>query len=98
MWLLRIDHETADYDRWKSVFDSDPVGRRDAGVRTHRVMRRRDNPNHVAIDLEFDSAEQAAQFHERLKGLWERVEAEGMITGPVAVVVEVVEETTANTQ
>jgi hypothetical protein len=29
MWLLRIDHETADYDQWKSAFDSDPVGRRE---------------------------------------------------------------------
>lgn len=92
MWLLRIDHETADYDRWKSAFDSDPVGRRDGGVRAHRVMRWLDNPTHVGIDLEFDSAEEAESFHERLKGLWQRVEAEGMITGPVAVVVELVED------
>lgn len=92
MWLLRIDHQTADYDRWKSAFDSDPVGRRDGGVRAHRIMRWRDNPNHVAIDLEFDSAEEAESFHDRLKELWQRVEAEGMITGPRALVVELVED------
>jgi hypothetical protein len=92
MWLLRIDHLTGDYDRWKSAFDSDPVGRRDGGVRAHRIVRWRDNQNHVGIDLEFDSPEEAESFHERLKGLWQRVEAEGLITGPRAMVVEVVED------
>jgi hypothetical protein len=92
MWLLRIDHETADYDRWKSAFDSDPVGRRDGGVRAHRIVRRRDNPNHVGIDLEFDSPEEAESFHERLKGLWQRVEAEGLITVPRATFLELLED------
>jgi hypothetical protein len=92
MWLLRIDHETADYARWRSAFDADPVGRRQGGVRAHRIMRWRDDPNHVGIDLEFDSAQEADAFHERLKELWQRVEAEGMITGPRAVVVELVED------
>jgi hypothetical protein len=92
MWLLRIDHETADYDRWKSAFDADPVGRADGGVRAHRVVRWRDDQNHVGIDLEFDSPEAAESFHERLKGLWQRVEAEGLIAGPRATVLELVED------
>jgi hypothetical protein len=48
MWTLRIDHRVSDFTAWKHAFDSDPVGRQAAGVRQHRVLRHRDEPDHVA--------------------------------------------------
>ena len=60
MHTLRIEHQVQDYDRWKQVFDSDPADRKGSGVRAYRVMRAVDEPDLVLIDLDFDSAEEAA--------------------------------------
>jgi hypothetical protein len=91
MWVLRIDHGVADFDRWKGAFDSDPVGRAQGGVTAYRVLRRRDEHNHVSIDLEFETSSQAEAFRERLEQLWQRVEREGLITGPRAELLEEVD-------
>jgi heme-degrading monooxygenase HmoA len=91
MYVVRIEHRVADFATWKAAFDSDPVGRAQGGVRRHRVLRARNDPNHVAIDLEFGDAEQAQAFLDRLRTLWARVEREGLITGPRAEVYEEVE-------
>ena len=56
---MRIEHPVADYDRWKAAFDSDPIGRERSGVRRYRVMRAKDDPSHVMVDLEFDSVSEA---------------------------------------
>jgi hypothetical protein len=91
MHVLRIEHRVGDFDRWKSAFDSDPVGRVQGGVRGYRVLRAHGEQNHVAIDLEFDDAEQAEAFLERLRTLWQQVEPEGLVTGPRGEVFEEVE-------
>ena len=59
--------ETRDYESWKSMFDSDPVGRKQA-AKGHRVMRSVDNPNEVFVRVDFDSVEGAQAFRERLLG------------------------------
>ncbi|MDX6521675.1 MAG: hypothetical protein QOF08_2280, partial [Gaiellales bacterium] len=41
-----LNFETDDYDGWKSMFDSDPAGRKQAGT-GHMVSRNADNPNEV---------------------------------------------------
>ncbi|MDX6547421.1 MAG: hypothetical protein QOG33_971 [Gaiellales bacterium] len=64
--LLQFDLE--DYDEWKSAFDSDPAGRRQAG-KGHTVARSVDNPNEVFVRVEFDSVEDANAFRERLLGV-----------------------------
>jgi hypothetical protein len=56
MYMLRIEHPVADYERWKQVFDSDPVGREKSGVRRYQILRPIDDPRYVMIDLEFDTA------------------------------------------
>jgi len=91
VYVLRIDHPVPDYDDWKKAFDSDPIGREKSGVKRHGVMRSVDNPNLVLIDLEFDSLAPAQAMHEALKGLWSRVQGEGLIGGPQARIVEVCE-------
>jgi hypothetical protein len=59
MYILCIEHPVPDYDAWKAAFDSDPIGRERSGVRRYRILRPPDDPSHVMLDLEFDSASEA---------------------------------------
>jgi hypothetical protein len=88
MHILRVEHSVDDYDNWKKAFDSDPIGRKDAGVKSYRIMRAVDDPNQVMIDLEFDSAGEAERMHASLKELWGRVD---VMRDPHARAAEVVE-------
>lgn len=91
MQILRIEHPVPDYGNWKNAFDNGPVDREKFGVKHYRVMRAVDNPNYVLIDLEFDSLDKAEAMHGALKQLWGRVQSEGLIGGPEARIVELVE-------
>jgi hypothetical protein len=90
MFAVHIEHPVLDYDRWKTGFDSDPVGRQKAGVRRHRVMRSVDDPRVVVIDLELDTEADALAMLESLHVLWGRVEGV-LITGPQGRIFEIVE-------
>jgi hypothetical protein len=57
--------KTDDYEGWKRMFDSDPVGRKEA-AKGHRVMRSVDDPNEVFLRVDFDSVDDAQAFRERL--------------------------------
>jgi hypothetical protein len=57
--------EVDDFDEFKSLFDSDPVGRKQA-AKGHLMLRSLDNPNEVFTRVEFDSLEEAKAFRERL--------------------------------
>jgi hypothetical protein len=58
-------YKTSDYDSWKQMFDSDPLGRKEAGT-GHRVMRSVEDPSEVFVRLDFDSVDAANAFRERL--------------------------------
>ena len=73
MILLHIEHTVSDFDQWKAAFDSDPVGRQRSGVRAYRVERAIDDPNHVSIDLEFDTQQQAEGLLAAMQQVWARV-------------------------
>jgi hypothetical protein len=60
-----LNFETDDYDAWKSMFDSDPAGRKQAG-KGHIVSRNADNPNEVFVRVEFAGVDDARAFRERL--------------------------------
>lgn len=90
MFVLRIQHAVARYDDWKRMFDSDPVDRRGGGVRRYRIQRAVDDPSFVMIDLEFDTADEAERFHDKLRDVWEGP-GRAVMTGPEARVVETVE-------
>jgi hypothetical protein len=90
MHTLRIEHQVQDYDRWKQVFDSDPADRKGSGVRAYRVMRAVDEPDLVLIDLDFDSAEEAAAMHQKMLGIWAGP-GKAVMVSPTARVVESVE-------
>jgi hypothetical protein len=59
-----------DFDAWKDMFDSDPVGRVASGVRRHRILRATDDPDDVTIELDFDTTEEAESFRGRLQEMW----------------------------
>jgi hypothetical protein len=70
MFVLQIEHEVFNFEGWKKAFESDPVNRRQAGVRCYSIFQRTDNPNFVVIDLEFDNLNEAENMLTSLKGLW----------------------------
>ena len=67
MSTLHIEHPITDFETWASAFDQFTEARRDAGVRTHRVLRPVDDPCFVVVDLEFDTDDAALAFREFLR-------------------------------
>ena len=66
MAFLLAHFEIDDYDAWKRErFDADPAGRRES-AKGHQIFRGVDDPNKVFVGVEFDSAEEAASFRDRL--------------------------------
>lgn len=90
MFILRVQHPVPDYDAWKTLFDSDPVGRERSGVRRYRVLRPIDEAHQVQVDLEFDTRAAAEATHAALRQMWNRVQG-SVIGAPSAQIVEVVE-------
>ena len=70
MPIVRIEHAVPDFEKWKQVFDRDPADRKGSGVRRYQILRARDDPNYVMIDLEFDSAGEAEAFVLTMERLW----------------------------
>ena len=57
--------QVGDYDTWRAMFDQDrPRARENA--KAQRVFRGVDDPNHVFIQLDFDSVEDANEAKRRL--------------------------------
>lgn len=68
MYVLAINHEVEDYDRWKAVFDDFPPGK--GGARFHRINRSVDDANDITVVAGFDTPEAARAFRDNpdLKG------------------------------
>jgi hypothetical protein len=90
MALLLSNFELEDYDRFKELFDSDPIGRTQA-AKGHRIFRSVDNPNEVFVGVEFASVDDAKSFRDKLRaeGILENMTVK---SGPT--VVEVADEAT----
>jgi heme-degrading monooxygenase HmoA len=65
MAFIMSRFDVGDYDAWKKLFDSDPGGRKQSG-KGHRLFRSVDNPSEVFVATEFNTAEDAKAFRERL--------------------------------
>lgn len=92
MTTLRIEHPVTDFEVWKAAFERDPLDRAGSGVRGHRIQRPVDDPAHVAIELDFDTAAAAEAFHGALEQMWRSRELAPALAGPRRVqVVETVE-------
>ena len=90
MLTVQIEHPIRDFKSWRAAFDSDPVGRNQAGVRRYRVLRPVDEPNRVVIELDFDSASEAEAFVAAMRKVWNRVEG-AIIMSPTARILESIE-------
>lgn len=62
MPTLHIEHAVTDFDTWNVAFGRFAELRQQSGVRQQRVQRPVDDPAYVVIDLDFDTASQAASF------------------------------------
>jgi hypothetical protein len=67
--------QVGDYDAWRPMFDQDRPKAREKAV-VQRVFRKVDDPNHVFVFLEFESAEDAQESRQRLvaSGVLDRFE------------------------
>ena len=90
MIVLQIEHRVPDYDNWKKVFDSDPMGRKKSGVLRYKIFRQTDDPNNVVGELEMNSLDEAKILLARLQQLWKQIEGT-VITGPKGRIVEMAE-------
>ena len=79
MVVLQIEHRVPNFEGWKKVFDSDPIGRKKMGVKRYRIHRTANDPNYVIIDLEFDNVSDAEKTLDALKKLWESAEGKVMM-------------------
>lgn len=94
MTILQIEQPIQTYDVWKAAFDGDPVGRRAGGVRRYRIYRAVDDPNYVALDLEFDDQASAESFRSAFEHLCSPQAAGAPGATPHMRIVNVVEERT----
>jgi hypothetical protein len=70
MPIVRIEHAVPSFEKWKQAFDSDPAGRKGAGVRRYQILRLQNDSNYVMIDLEFDSVVEAEAFLQTMQRIW----------------------------
>lgn len=60
MFVLAVNHDVEDYDRWKAVFDEHPPAK--GGAAFHRVNRNVDSVNNVTVVAGFPTEESARAF------------------------------------
>ena len=90
MYSLQIEHPVPNFDAWRRAFESDPVNRKQSGVRRYRVLRPIDNPNYAIIDLEFDSLNEAEGLLAAMREVWRGVQGT-IMESPRVRIVEVME-------
>ncbi len=70
MPTLVVTHVVRDFDAWKEMFESDPLGREASGVRRHRILRATDDPNDLTVELDLDTTGEAESLRRRLEEMW----------------------------
>ena len=90
--VLQIEHPVRDFETWKAVFDRAEDRRQAGGVRKYQVYRAVDDPNYIAVNLEFDGRAEAEAFKLGLEELWRSPQAGPLLGGtPRARIVDIVE-------
>lgn len=90
MIVLHIEHPVPNFEGWKKAFDSDPIDRKASGVKKYKLYRSTENPNYVAIDLEFDNQQAAEGTLKKLQVIWGKVEGT-VINRPTAQIFEIID-------
>lgn len=71
MPMLLIDYRVQDVVGWRAIFDQDPMGRARHGVTRHWLYQDSEDPNHLMVNLEFPSVDEAKAFRKALQPVWE---------------------------
>ena len=90
MPTLQIEHEVPNYDGWKKAFDSDPINRKQSGVKSYRIYRPKDDPKLVIVDLDFENIDLLNTTLEALQNLWNKVQGSVMVN-PKTKILEIAE-------
>jgi hypothetical protein len=90
MITLRIEHKIANFDGWKKAFDSDPINRKQSGVKQYRIYRPVDDDLFVIIELDFDNLEQAQSTQAALNRIFGNIDGK-VIFGPQTKILDIVE-------
>lgn len=93
MITLRIEHRISSFDGWKKAFDSDPINRKQSGVKRYRIYRPADNPELVIIELDFDNPDQAQSTEKALRRILPNIEGK-LVFDVQMKFLEIFEETT----
>ena len=90
MPTLHIEHAISDYGTWRAAFDRMASARENAGVRRHSVQQPVDDPAYIVVDLDFDTATEAAAFLTFLKTtVWaSRGNAPALVGAPQARILQ----------
>lgn len=90
MFTLSIEHPITDYPTWRAAFDRFGEARAQAGVSAERIRRPVDDPNHLMIELDFETRGAAESFRQFLTTVvWSNPEASPALAGaPTARVLE----------
>ena len=86
MATLHIENTVHDFDTWIEVFGKFERFRADHGVRSYQLYRKSSDPNQVAVNLHFDTAEEARAFGEALQQIWQTPQSQEQLvdhTDPV---------------
>ena len=62
MYVMAVNHDVEDYDRWKAVFDEFPPSKGSATF--HRVNRSVDNPNNITVVAGFETLQAVLDFRD----------------------------------
>jgi hypothetical protein len=86
---LHIEHAVTDFATWSTAFGKFADQRQQSGVRHQRVQRPLNDPAYVVIDLDFDTASQAASFLGFLQAnVWPSGNAPALIGTPQTRILE----------
>jgi len=88
MFVLAVNHDVEDYDRWKLVFDEHQPAR--GGAAFHRVNRNVDSANNVTVVAGFPTEDSARDFVDD-PALREAMQRAGVIGAPRIELYEEVE-------
>jgi hypothetical protein len=90
MPTLHIEHAITDFGTWSAAFGRFASVRQQAGVRRERIQQPVGDPQYVVIDLDFDTADEAAALLGFLRAnVWASPDASPALAGaPRASILE----------
>ena len=90
MPTLQIEHEVPNYEGWKKAFDSNPINRKQSGVKKYRIYKPLNDAKLVIVELDFDNMNDLDKALGALQNLWSKVQGTVM-TNPKTKILEIVE-------